>query len=178
MNSVVGTSGQLLRSTGAGAPAWTTATYPNTSGNAGNILVSNGTNFVSTGLTTGTSSLGVDVTMTNANQYYPGPSVSLAAGTWFITGTITVFNSSATAGSATARLWDGTTTFSSSESYLRQTPNVTSISLSGIVTLAATTTIRISAASTQPASTISSSTLNNPVGNNASFINAVRIGQK
>jgi hypothetical protein len=172
-----GSAGQVLQSGGSGTdPSYSTATYPTTAGDVGSIITSDGTDFNSGGLTTGSSSLGANVTMTNANQYYTGPSVSLAVGTWYITGTITVYNSSGTAGSATARLWDATTTFSSSEAYLRQTPNLASISLSGIVTLTATTTIRISAASTQAASVIRAAALNNGVGNNASFINAVRIG--
>ena len=41
-----GTSGQLLQSGGAGAPIWSTATFPTTGGATGTILRSNGTNFV------------------------------------------------------------------------------------------------------------------------------------
>jgi len=42
------TAGQVLRSGGASAdPAYSTATYPDTAGASGNILTSNGTNFVS-----------------------------------------------------------------------------------------------------------------------------------
>jgi len=43
-----GSSGQVLRSGGAGAPAWSTATYPATGGTSGTLLTSNGTNFVNT----------------------------------------------------------------------------------------------------------------------------------
>lgn len=42
-----GTVGQLFRSGGAGAPTWTTATFPTTGGPVGNILISDGTNYVS-----------------------------------------------------------------------------------------------------------------------------------
>lgn len=42
-----GTSGQILRSGGAGAPTWSTATFPATAGTSGNILISNGTNYIS-----------------------------------------------------------------------------------------------------------------------------------
>lgn len=41
-----GNSGQLLQSGGAGAPSWTTTTFPSTGGAAGNILISNGTNYI------------------------------------------------------------------------------------------------------------------------------------
>lgn len=44
----VGTSGQVLRSGGAAAAAWSTATYPTTSGTSSYFLRSNGTNIVST----------------------------------------------------------------------------------------------------------------------------------
>jgi len=41
-----GTSGQLLQSGGAGAPSWTTTTFPSTGGVAGNILISDGANYI------------------------------------------------------------------------------------------------------------------------------------
>ena len=41
-----GSSGQLLRSGGVGAPTWSTATFPATGGTAGNILISDGTNYI------------------------------------------------------------------------------------------------------------------------------------
>lgn len=43
-----GSAGQVLQSAGAGSPpAYSTATYPSTAGTSGNVLTSNGTNFVS-----------------------------------------------------------------------------------------------------------------------------------
>ncbi len=43
-----GSVGQVLRSGGAGAnPAYSTATYPSTAGTSGNVLTSNGTDWVS-----------------------------------------------------------------------------------------------------------------------------------
>ena len=46
-----GSSGQVLQSGGASAdPAYSTATYPSTAGTSGNVLTSNGTNFVSSAL--------------------------------------------------------------------------------------------------------------------------------
>jgi len=42
-----GTAGQLLTTGGAAAnPSWTTSTFPTTGGAAGNILISNGTNYI------------------------------------------------------------------------------------------------------------------------------------
>ena len=45
--SAAGSAGQILSSAGAAAPVWTTATFPTTAGAAGNVLISNGTNYVS-----------------------------------------------------------------------------------------------------------------------------------
>lgn len=42
-----GTAGQMLRSAGAAPPVWSTATFPATAGTAGNVLISDGTNYVS-----------------------------------------------------------------------------------------------------------------------------------
>ena len=41
------TAGQALLSGAAATPTWTTATFPSTAGTAGNVLMSNGTNWVS-----------------------------------------------------------------------------------------------------------------------------------
>lgn len=41
------TAGQIIRSGASSAPSWSTATYPDTAGTSGNILTSDGTNFVS-----------------------------------------------------------------------------------------------------------------------------------
>jgi hypothetical protein len=47
--TAVGIDGQVLQSAGPGFdPTYSTATYPSTAGTAGNILRSNGTNFIST----------------------------------------------------------------------------------------------------------------------------------
>lgn len=41
------TAGQIIQSGASAAPSWSTATYPATSGTSGNVLKSDGTNFVS-----------------------------------------------------------------------------------------------------------------------------------
>lgn len=61
-------SGQLFQSGGAGAPNWTTATYPGTAGTSGNVLVSNGTNF-SSSATTGITALGAQAQALNMNTH-------------------------------------------------------------------------------------------------------------
>lgn len=47
-STVAGEAGQLLRSTGTGAPNWTTSTYPNTASSTGTILRADGTNWTAT----------------------------------------------------------------------------------------------------------------------------------
>ena len=63
-----GTTGQLFRSGGAGAPTWTTATFPATAGTSGNVLVSNGTNW-SSSATTSITALGAQSQALNMNSH-------------------------------------------------------------------------------------------------------------
>jgi hypothetical protein len=170
-----GTAGQVLQSGGGAAdPTYSTATYPSAAGNVGGILVSNGTNFTATELTNQSFSLAGNVAMGTANSYITGPQVSLPAGTWFVTGTVTIYNSGAS-GNASARLNDGTTNYASSEIYARSGYSQ-SITLSSVITLTATTTVRIQAASNLTTCSMRATTVNNGAGANASKINAVRIG--
>jgi hypothetical protein len=46
--SAVGSTGQILRSAAAGAPTWSTATYPSTATGTGTIMRADGTNWVAT----------------------------------------------------------------------------------------------------------------------------------
>lgn len=47
------TAGQILRSGASSAPSWSTATYPSTAGTSGNVLTSDGTNWISSPATGG-----------------------------------------------------------------------------------------------------------------------------
>lgn len=130
-------------------------------------------------LTSSEANVSADVTMANANQFYDGPSLSLAAGTWLIIGTITVASANNSILRATAKLWDGTTVESSTEATSpamgTNLRGLVSLTLSGIVTLGATTTMKISAAATVASSLIKAAAVDNGAGNNASFLRAVRI---
>lgn len=130
-----------------------------------------------TSLTSASSALSADVTMTNASTWYDGPSVSLGAGTWMIDSCITAQKGSVSgAGDFAARLSDGTTHYASSESaWNTRAGSMTSISLSARITLASTTTIKVQAVSSFAASAIKAATIYQASGNNASNINAVRI---
>ncbi len=63
-----GTTGQLFRSGGAGAPTWTTATFPAIAGTSGNVLVSDGTNWSSSSVT-GITALGAQAQALNMNTH-------------------------------------------------------------------------------------------------------------
>lgn len=60
-----------------------------------------------------TNSLGANVTLNNTANYFSGPTVAQGStGTWFASGTITFFDSSAAA-TFYVKLWDGTTVIAS-----------------------------------------------------------------
>lgn len=66
-----GSSGQIIRSGGAGAPTWSTATYPDAAGTSGNVLTSDGTNWNSTapaGITQSTGNFGTLPTITGSGS--------------------------------------------------------------------------------------------------------------
>lgn len=103
-----------------------------------------------TGITTADAELANDVTMTNANQFYDGPSVLLAAGTWLMTWKIAILTAGATQSeSYTGKLWDGTTVYDESEMGNSSIATGYIITVSGfaIVVLASPDTLKISAAS-------------------------------
>lgn len=120
--------------------------------------------------------VGADVTMTNANQYYDGPSVSLTAGTWLLVGTITVVHNNSGA-DITAKLWNGTTVESSTEAHNKIASSTSnSLSLAGVVVLAGAETWKISAAADVATSgVIKAAAVTNGAGNNASHLRAVRL---
>lgn len=63
-----GSSGQILQSGGASAnPAYSTATYPSTAGASGNVLTSNGTNWVSQAPAAGSNKQSLLITTDQGN---------------------------------------------------------------------------------------------------------------
>ena len=80
-----------------------------------------------------TNSLGADVTLNNTGTYFDGPSIAQGtAGTWFVSGTVTVTSTSGAA-AFQAKLWDGTTLIATTSSDTRATSANRSISLSGYI---------------------------------------------
>jgi hypothetical protein len=55
-----GLTGQVLQANTGTNPSWSTATYPSTAGTSGNVLTSNGTNFISSALPTRVTTINGD----------------------------------------------------------------------------------------------------------------------
>lgn len=80
-----------------------------------------------------TASLGADVALNNTANYFDGPSIAQGtAGTWFVSGTVTMSDTTSAA-NYLVKLWDGTTVISSAQT---QTANSVPavIALSGYIT--------------------------------------------
>jgi hypothetical protein len=97
-----------------------------------------------------TNSLGSNVALNNASNYFDGPSVAQGSGgTWFATGTVTI--SSGAAATIMAKLWDGTTVIASAQGKNNNNGDRVAISLSGAAT-SPIGNIRISAKSSDTSS--------------------------
>jgi len=80
-----------------------------------------------------TNSLGADVTLSNTALYFDGPSAANGtSGTWFASGTVTLFASAAS--NIFLKLWDGTTLIASTNVYIPAASANVSASLSGYIT--------------------------------------------
>lgn len=127
-------------------------------------------------LTTASNLLGGDVTMTNTNQDYDGPSVSLAAGTWFVCGSVLVALD--VDSDFVAKIWDGTTIAAAGQQRVRGV--AAQCTLAAIVSPGSTTTYKVSVShnsattKTLKAAGFASNTV--ATGNKVSWIFAVRIG--
>ena len=64
-----------------------------------------------------TASLGADVNLNNTGSYFDGPSIAQGtSGTWFVSGTVTMSEASASP-VFDVKLWDGTTVIASTKFY-------------------------------------------------------------
>lgn len=164
----------LLSTAHGGTNVNSTAVFPS----SGTVLATT-TGYAS--LTSVQASLtGSNVTMTSLSTFYDGPTTgSIAAGTWFVSGYVTLGKASATGQSLDqCKLWDGTTTFATAQTSV---PYVTTaaityaeIYLNAVITEASGSTIKISCESSVAGGIIYYIT---PTGSliNASSISAVRI---
>lgn len=123
-----------------------------------------------------TAQLSGDVTMTNANTWYNGPSLSLGAGTWMLSGAALVLGTTV-AQDIVVRISDGTNHYASAQfSHGNAVQHAAALSLPRVVvTLAATTTVKVQAASTAAGCSIKAATTSNGSGNNATWITAERV---
>jgi protein involved in polysaccharide export with SLBB domain len=123
--------------------------------------------------TTSSAQLGANVSISSANTFYDGPSVTLAPGTWQLNATVTL--TAAAVLNATAKLWDGSTAYASSEEAAAGTNYCVSLSLSAIVSPSVTTAYKVSAAINQSTATMLAATQENAAGNNATYIRATQL---
>ena len=129
------------------------------------------------GLASDSSFITVDVALTNGSQVYDVTSLSLSAGTWLVAGCCQFYSSAAGATSYTARLLNvssGAVLCSSSSMHPSQAGGVANANCVTIVTLTATTTIKLQAVSSTSARTVRYQSF---PGNydNATGLQAVRI---
>lgn len=124
------------------------------------------------------SKLGVDVTIVNAGTYYDGPSISLTAGTWFITAYATLKHTNNQEVTFVVRISTGTTHYASAQEIIHnKNPNFTSLSMTTVVILTTTTTIKLQATADHSNDAfIIAATGSYGSGNNATQISAIRIG--
>jgi hypothetical protein len=85
-------------------------------------------------LPTFTGSIGANVALNNTGNFFDGPSIAQGtSGTWFVSGTVTLQDTSG-GGRFYAKLWDGTTTIAAGAAHSNGTNQLISISLSGYIT--------------------------------------------
>ena len=125
------------------------------------------------GLTSQTANLASTVSMTSANTFYDGPSITLAAGTWLLVGQISVEDPGGNGGRCTAKLWDGTTVSTSIDA-APPVGGTGGLTMSAFVSPTGSTTYKISAAFSQPTHNILASTTTNSAIN-CSRITATKI---
>ena len=122
--------------------------------------------------------LTVDRQMPVSNTWYDGPSISLDAGTWLVTGHISFWRTATTATIWFGRITDGINHHASSQAY---TPSVAgtgaNVALTAVITLAGTTTIKLQGTTSAGATAASmkAATTANGSGNNATQITAIRL---
>ncbi len=160
---LIAAKGDILAGTAADALARIAA------GADGQALISDsaqaaGIKWGSPVLATVSSYLTGDVAMTNANQFYDGPSVSCAAGIWLLIAQATVTRGGS-GGNVNMKLWDGTTVISASEGRSAgASGDPVTIQVFGIASPGSPTTYKISLAADQPTQTIKATPTTNNTG--------------
>jgi hypothetical protein len=116
--------------------------------------------------------------MAVSGTWYDGPSVSLPAGTWLVQAHITFLRTATTITNYFGRISDGSTHYASSQAYQASVANHSdSMSLTAIVTIGATTTIKVQGTSSAGAAAVlmKAATTAYGSGNNATQITAIKL---
>lgn len=128
------------------------------------------------GLTSSENFITSAVTITSANTWYDGPSLSLAAGTWMLIGRVTIDKSTSGGCRTGCRLWDGTNVYAEAEGPVNgDTNDRTSLVVSSVVTLGSTTTLKVSCSATATGCSILQTIGSNGTANKASNLVALKI---
>lgn len=115
-----------------------------------------------------------NLTLTSANTFYDGPSLSLAAGTYVLWGS--GLGKFSTAGFIEAKLWDGTNVYHTTEAYNATSGADIAIGVTaGNVVLGGTVTVKISYASSVTGNSVLATAQNNGDANKATKIVALKI---
>ena len=126
------------------------------------------------GLTTAFSQLSADVTLTNANQYYNGPSISCAAGTWFVFGSTMWRNSNSGGADFSLKLYSGSTNYASAEQQEVGAFNP-SASIAAIITPTGTVTVYLASACNAAGQIMRKAIDDNAAGNTATTILGIKL---
>lgn len=145
----------------------------------GNTLLGSGDISITGGDITNTeASLSADVQMPTSGTWYNGPSVTLGAGTWLITGHVTFWRTATTATTWFGRISDGTNHHASGQMYTASLAGIGGVmTLTAVVTLTGSTTIRIQGTTSAGATAclMKAATTANGSGNNATQITAIQL---
>jgi hypothetical protein len=141
------------------------------SGTASNDLFWRGdSSWAKPNLDNQSNSLDSDVALTLADTYYDGPTLDLPSGIWHVTGSVFISGLGTNCGQA--KLYDLTNAYASGEG----PGGRCSIFLNAIIALSEQTVIKLAAAANATGATLKAALSDNPVGNNATYLMAVRIG--
>lgn len=119
---------------------------------------------------TASAQLASPVTMTSANTFYTGPSITIGTGKWLIIGSVNVNLNNAA--NITAKIWDGTTNYASGEVQVGAGYNQ-QLAMVCLVTLSGSHTVRVAVAASATGCTINATCSDNAAGATASTIVAV-----
>ena len=132
-------------------------------------------------ITTTEAVLTAPVSLTADNSWTDAVTLPLSAGTWMLTGQITMQRQVATATTFMARISDGTTHYASGQQYQASgaTNNGTTITMHRVITLTSATTIRLQGLCTSGAngtdSRIIAQLSSNASGDTATILTAVKL---